>query len=562
MANEQDYTFTGYLGVDFQLKLFWQLLTDVDFAEKIIPSLEIEYFDSTVYKRFFIILQNFFKTYNKPANLKNNSIELAIKKFVKTNDPNEIELLTSIVEQIKNWNDLVLNREVPYNGDVIQREAFVFIKQQEYKKLADYIIQSIGKVDKSNDILTPIEEKIKKIIEIGVEEDMGVELMDDIGSVLTPEFRKTIPTGINIIDDVTNGGLGNGEMGVILCPLGVGKTTSLTKIANTACISGYNVLQIIFEDTVEQIKRKHFSIWSGIPLSEMDAQLDLVERKVIEFHEKYKPGKLILKRFPQENTTIPKIKQYIDRYQKKFGIKFDMLILDYIDCVESHKNVEDQNARELQVIKAFESLTGELNIPCWTAIQTNRSGINSELVTTDQMGGNIKKAQKAHFIMSVAKSPEQKESNTANVIILKARMAKDGYIYRDVIFNNDTLEIRRLENFQPKKISMNIEQMKVSEEEIKKFNENLSKIQVNQEIVSDDNELDYYKDVKLALEENVNVENNENENNLSSFNNLKKDDTKKILKSLSGDTALDDNSKDIITQQLAQMSKNQSVKKK
>jgi hypothetical protein len=142
----------------------------------------------------------------------------------------------------------------------------------------------------------------------------------------------------------------------------------------------------------------------------------------------------------QENTTMVDVRNWITRYQKKYGIIFDELVLDYLDCLESHKKTSDRNEAELVIIKSFEALAGDLNIPGWTAIQTNRSGLNSEIVEAYQTGGSIKRLQKAHFFMSVAKTRDQKEANLA-ISIIKARFAKDGQLFEDCIFNNDTMEI-------------------------------------------------------------------------------------------------------------------------
>ena len=70
-------------------------------------------------------------------------------------------------------------------------------------------------------------------------------------------------------------------------------------------------------------------------------------------------------------------------------------------------------------MRGFESMCHELNLVGWTATQGNRSSISSEVVTTDQMGGSIKKAQVGHVIISVAKSLQQKEMNLATIAITK-----------------------------------------------------------------------------------------------------------------------------------------------
>ena len=135
------------------------------------------------------------------------------------------------------------------------------------------------------------------------------------------------------------------------------------------------------------------------------------------------------------------IRNWMIRYEKKWGFKFDMIILDYLDCLESHKKTTDRTEAELQVIKSFEALAADFNIPGWTAIQTNRSGFDSEYVEAYQTGGSIKRIQKAHFFMSVAKTADQKEAGLANIRIIKARFAQDGQTFKDCTFNNDTMKI-------------------------------------------------------------------------------------------------------------------------
>jgi hypothetical protein len=86
-------------------------------------------------------------------------------------------------------------------------------------------------------------------------------------------------------------------------------------------------------------------------------------------------------------------------------------------------------------------MISDFNVPGWSAIQSNRSGFEAEVVEAQQTGGSIKGVQKAHFFMSVAKTADQKEASLASIKIIKARMVKDGQIFRDCIFNNDTMQI-------------------------------------------------------------------------------------------------------------------------
>ncbi|NJO62859.1 MAG: hypothetical protein HC836_32935 [Richelia sp. RM2_1_2] len=360
--------------------------------------------------------------------------------------------------------------------------------------MANEIIEKLvrGRLDQN---VYVIEERIKKIAEVGVEDDNAVEIFDNIEMALRKEFREPISTGIKVIDEVTGGGLGKGEIGVVLAPTGAGKSTILTQFANNAYNQGKNVLQLIFEDTADQIRRKHFAIWSGIPLSQMDDDndkvIEIIRKRETEFKKELN-NKLIVKRFSQETTTLPMIKDYILRYQKKHGVIFDLVILDYIDCVNSHKNGGDANADELTIIKSFEAMAAELNIPCWTAIQTNRSGIEAELIYAHNMGGNIKRAQKTHFLMSIARTQDQKLHNLATLQVLKARFAKDGYVFPDCIFNNDTLEIRATTDLLKTKSS----QKEYEKNEPEKLNEKMRKIDSKKE---EEPNLDKFAELQKTL---------------------------------------------------------------
>lgn len=469
----EDNTIGGYLGSNFQLKLFWQILTNIDFGNKVLRFLSVDYFDDINFKKLFLTIKEYYEEYDTIPNIKNKSIEFALKKFNSKNDI-EFQVLTEIVNQIKYWEDSVLNQKIPYDGDVIQKNTFIFIKQQEYRKIAEDILRKVKTGEmKSKKNLFEIEENFSKTHNIGEENDNGVILTENINEAFNKKFRETIPTGIIGIDDVTGGGLGKGEIGLVLAPSGVGKSTFLTKVANSALEDGKNVLQIIFEDTPDEIQRKHFSIWSKIPLSELQNRkneaLEIINDKV----DKIK-NRLVIKKFEEDETTLIDVKNWIDNYQKKFGIKFDIVVLDYIDCLEPHKKSIDQNQAELSIIKLFVSMASKYDIPMWSAVQSNRAGFNAEIVDHTQMGGSIKRAQKSHFLMSIAKTPDQKMSGLANMQILKARFAQDGHTFKDSIFNNDTMEIRVTGDYpKSKKLSEKTDTPETLDDKLKSYTNNM-----------------------------------------------------------------------------------------
>jgi len=151
-------------------------------------------------------------------------------------------------------------------------------------------------------------------------------------------------------------------------------------------------------------------------------------------------NKLVLKKFASDTMTMNQIKNQVRKLIAD-GTKIDLIVLDYIDCVLPEQSAKDEWKAEGSIMRAFEAMCHELNIVGWTATQGNRSSISSEVVTTDQMGGSIKKAQVGHVIITVAKTLQQKEMNLATIAITKSRLGKDGVVFENCKFDNELLEI-------------------------------------------------------------------------------------------------------------------------
>lgn len=416
----------GFLGLEYQRRLANQLLTDTRFAESILDIIVPSHFDDPILRVFTAEMKEAFDNDEVVLDVESLKIRLASK----TNDE---------ITQQKNLANLKVIQEVEVNDYYhIQDVAMKFFKQQNLKSAMDKINFII---EKGNlDDYDHCEALIKEALEAGDNKDDGMDVTDNIEDVIKEDYRDPIPTGIPGLDPIMNGGLAKGELGIILAALGVGKTTLITKMASHAKDCGYNVVQIFFEDLPKQIQRKHLACWSGINMKELsqpEHREGLLELNEIK---KTTGGSLKLKRMAGDSTTIPRIKKYLKGLISK-GFKPDLVLIDYIDKVQPSRRYDDNNVAEGSVMSEFESMLYELDLAGWTAIQGNRSSINTDFVETDQMGGSIKKAQIGHFILSAAKSMEQRDNKTANMAILKSRFGDDGITFEDVIFDNGTLNI-------------------------------------------------------------------------------------------------------------------------
>lgn len=415
----------GYLGHSFQQSLIKSIIEDRKYGETIIDVLDSKFFDNTSFRFIMENIKELYKTYNKIPDY--HTIQQKIMSENGNNVSSKVHIDT--LDHIKNNTQ---------DSEFVKDRALNFCKQQNLKKELK-AVQGIIENGEFEEYIK-IEQIIQKALQVGITGDDATDVFHDIEGALEKDHRHAIPTGIIGVDNLLKGGLGRGELGVVLAPTGTGKTTLLTKFVNSAFNCGFNVLQIFFEDNPSNIKRKHYTIWTGVA---PDDQVEIPQEilgKVKEAQERSKGGLKLLK-LPSDSVTISEIKSKI-RKMISDGFKLDLLIIDYVDCITPERSTFGEEWKgEGSIMRSLEAMTSEFNIAIWTATQGNRESISSEVVTADQMGGSIKKAQIGHVILSIAKTMEQKENNLATLTLIKSRIGRDGVIFANCKFNNEYLEI-------------------------------------------------------------------------------------------------------------------------
>ena len=414
-----------YLGNNFQIQLLNQIIVDKEFSHTIIDVIENNYFENKYFKIIIQMIREYYIKYDHTPSFE--TLEQVAKSELQ--QETAVKVVLDTIKKIK---------DAPIDGvDFVQEKALKFCKQQELQKVMKKAQKIIDGGEFEN--YDTLEELVREALLVGSKDTSAMDVFSNLDQVLDDDYRHPIPMGIPGIDRLLKGGLAKGEIGVILAPTGVGKSTLTTKIANHAFNLGFNVLQVFFEDNPKVIQRKHFTLWTKIHPDELSDKKEEVMSKVKEIKETM-PNELILKKLPSDTRTMLQIKNEV-RKMIADGTKIDMIILDYIDCVVPDKNLGDEWKSEGSVMRAFEAMCHELNIVGWTATQGNRSSISSDVVTTDQMGGSIKKAQVGHVIITVAKSLQQKEMKLATIAITKSRIGDDGVVFENCKFDNAMLEI-------------------------------------------------------------------------------------------------------------------------
>jgi replicative DNA helicase len=414
----------GYLGTGFQQQLLKTLIEDKKFSIIIIDSIDSKYFDGPYFKYLMENIKELYTSYGVIPDY--TTLE---QKIMKENRDISSKVHIDTLHTIR---DL----DLP-NAGFVKETSLNFCKQQVLKKSLKEVEEIMNNGDFEE--YHKIEEIVQKALLVGSTTDSVIDIFENVRESLEDDNRVPFPTGVVGIDNLLKGGLARCEVGLFIAPLGVGKTTWLTKVANTAYNVGGNVLHIFFEDNENDIRRKHYTCWTKYSDTEQRDHKDEVVQIVAE--KRTTKNFLKLVKLPPTGVSVNDIRSIIRKLGSE-GQHIDMLIIDYIDCIASERSIDGEEWKgEGAIMRSLEAMKDEFNIAIWVATQGNRESLSSEVVTTDQIGGSIKKAQIGHVVISAGKTLEQKEQNLATITLLKSRIGKDGVVFTNCKFNNEYLDI-------------------------------------------------------------------------------------------------------------------------
>src|SRR5210317_2021830 len=321
----------------------------------------------------------------------------------------------SIVEQLKSIFTKVGDSDLDY----VKKEFSSFCINQNLKQA---IVSSVDLLKAGN--YDKIKDLVDRAMKVGVDSDLGHDYLLDFEERTNEVDRSTVPTGWDCINELMDGGLGPGELGVAVAPSGVGKTWVLCALGAAAVKQGLNVVHYSLELSEHYVGQRYDTVFTQIPSTDVKEKKEVVLEKINRLS-----GKLLIKYFPPKGISAKKLESHIEKMTAA-GNKPDLIIIDYADLLLSHTNKSDSTYGEQGgVYIELRGISGELGIPIWTASQTNRSAIDSEVIEADKVADSYAKVMNADFIMSISRKSKDKLNNTARFHIMKNRFGPDGITF-------------------------------------------------------------------------------------------------------------------------------------
>ena len=406
-------------GNSFQAKLIASLLTNRQFLEQIQDILEPKFFESDSNNWLCKEIKKYFNKYKKLPTLD------ALKVII-DNDTEDI-LRVSIVEDLKN----AFKHFEATDLDFVQEKALDFCKNQ---KIKDAIVVSVDLLQSGN------YEEIKKLVDealkAGTERDIGHVYMEQFEERYLESSRKTVQTPWEVVNDLTDGGLGPGELGVVVAPAGIGKSWVLQAIGAGAIKNGMSVVHYTLELNESYTGLRYDSIFSGFASQNLKFHKDEVKSKIDDLD-----GNLVVKYYPTKTASVQTLSAHLQR-MITLGTEVDMVILDYGDLLRDTNNSKEVRHALGNIYEDLRGLAGEYEIPVWTASQANRSALEEDVIQAEKVAESYQKVMTADFVVSLSRKVGDKIANTGRFHIIKNRFGPDGItLPAKVNTNNGSIDI-------------------------------------------------------------------------------------------------------------------------
>ena len=424
--NNKAETFQRF-GKAFQEKFCHLMLSDRPFCDQITEVLSVDFLDYEYLRVFIKILTEHRSKYKVHP-----SYEI-METRIRTDCNNYTKALK---EQLIGFYATIKSTDEIPNSQFIKDSSIDFCRKQVLKGA---MMKSVKLIKSSS--FDEISKVIEEALKLGTDNNFGHDFIKDFEERYTLTSRDPVSTGFERVDEICKGGLGKSELGVVIAPTGAGKSMVLVHLGSQALKQGKTVVHYTLElqDTV--VGNRYDSCISEVPLGDL-----FQNKKQVLYKIKDIPGQLIIKEYPTKSASTETIKNHIERLRKK-GIEPDMIIVDYADLLRPTRSSKEKRYDLESTYEELRAIAQIYKCPVWTASQTNRSGLNAEVITMEAISEAFNKCFVADFICSLSRTVQDKQANKGRMFIAKNRNGPDGLIFPAFVdWSNVKMKILKAES--------------------------------------------------------------------------------------------------------------------
>ncbi|MBT4207808.1 AAA family ATPase [Candidatus Woesearchaeota archaeon] len=356
------------------------LLQNEEYARKVLPFLNDEYFTENSDKIVFNQINNFILKYNSLPNKEALTIELSDAKITEEDFKDSANLVTAISEDIQEFADLTWLLD--------STEKFC-----QDKAIYNAVVESISILDNPKSITDKgaIPDILSDALSVSFDPHVGHDYIGDSAERFDYYHRveERIPFDLDYFNRITKGGLPQKTLNICLAGTGVGKSLFMCHVAASCLSQNQNVLYITLEMAEEKIAERIDANLLDVSIDDLhELPKDLYDSKMANL-EKTTKGKLIIKEYPTASANVNHFRALLNELNLKRSFVPDIIFVDYLNICTSSRIKSGSNVNSYTLIKSIaEELRGlavENKLPIVSATQTTRAGycldLESKIIT-------------------------------------------------------------------------------------------------------------------------------------------------------------------------------------
>ena len=334
---------------------------------------------------------------------------------------------------------------------VVLQQAVGFAKEQKFRKALIDAEKDVN-AGKFNFAI----QRFDKLKDFGSEFDLGIEYWKDPtdpGRWLEDRRKVVGSFYLPTLDDAMEGGLGAGELGIILGAGKIGKSTMLGRFAGGALWQGKNVAIATGELSAAKYRKRLDAMvtatptWNLTQLAKLDDEKSEMMKKLRKAQNRmlaargHMKGSLWIKQWPTGKGRVSDINLWLEQLRQA-GTDIDILFVDYIRTFRPDDRYEEQRLSIGQVCMDLRGLAIERDIPVWTASQTNRAALSKERIGPEDFAEDISQFWTLDFMVALCqtKAEEALKPQRGRLILTAARDVGRGKTV-DILLERNTFRV-------------------------------------------------------------------------------------------------------------------------
>ena len=417
-----------------ELTILRNLVFNEDYARKVIPFIQPEYYEQRVEKIVFEEIVEFIVKYGSSITIEALNIEIDNRRDLTESENKEI------VELLSKLNDSpVDNRWILDTTEKWCRDRAIYLALMESIHIAD------GKDDKKGrDAIPSI---LSDALAVSFDNNIGHDYLQNYEERYEFYHRKEdkIEFDLEYFNKITKGGLPNKTLNIALAGTGVGKSLFMCHVASSALLQNRNVLYITLEMAEERIAERIDANLLNVPIQQLiDLPRSAFENKVNGIAKKTR-GSLVIKEYPTASAHSGHFKALLNELALKKSFRPDIIFIDYLNICSSSRFKSGSNINSYTLVKSIaEELRGlavEFNVPIMSATQTTRSGFGSSDVELTDTSESFGLPATADLMFALISTEELEQLGQIMVKQLKNRY-NDPTIFKRFVVGIDRAKMR------------------------------------------------------------------------------------------------------------------------